>query len=121
MTTTQVFEATVEHLPRISVISLVGRIDASAHDQLVAAYSSVVGEAAEGLVLDFADVSYINSSGIALLISLISRAHQANRRIVAASLSDHYRRIFEITRLSDFLTVAPDRSAALELLVQGAA
>lgn len=118
MATTQVFKATVEHLPRISVINLVGRIDASANEQLVSAYAAVVGEASEGLVLDFSNVEYMNSSGIALIISLISRAHQANRRLVAASLSDHFRHIFEITRLADYVTLVPDRAAALEMLIQ---
>lgn len=118
MTTTQVFEATVEHLPRISVINLSGRIDASAHDSLVSAYSDVVGESSEGLVLDFSRVSYINSSGIALVIGVISRARQTDRRLVVASLSDHYRHIFEITRLSDFVTLAPDRASALDLLLR---
>jgi anti-anti-sigma factor len=118
MTTAQVFEATVEHLPRISVINLTGRIDASAHDHLVAAYSTVAQESSEGLVLDFSGVTYVNSSGIALIINLISRAHQANRKLVVASLSEHYRHIFEITRLSDFVTLAPDRAAALDLMIQ---
>ena len=111
------FEATVEHLPRVSVIVLSGLIAASARDQLVAAYAGVVSEASEGLVLDFGNVTYINSSGIALLVDLISRAHRAKRRLVVSSLSGHYQRIFEITRLAEYVTIVPDRTAALNVLV----
>jgi anti-sigma B factor antagonist len=119
MVTAQIFEATVEHLPRISVISLAGRIDSSARDLLTAAWSDVSGESSEGLVLDFAGVTYMNSSGIALIINIISRARLSNRQLVVASLSEHYRHIFEITRLSDFVAQASDRTEAIELLIRG--
>jgi anti-sigma B factor antagonist len=118
MTTTQVFEATVEHLPRISVINLAGRIDSTAQDQLMSAYAAVVGEASEWVVLDFSNVSYMNSSGIALIVNLISRAHRTNRKLAVASLNDHFTHIFEITRLVEYVRLVPDRAAAIELLLR---
>ncbi len=33
--------------------------------------------------------------------------------MLAAGLSDHYREIFEITRLADFMRIFPDERAAL--------
>ena len=62
--------------------------------------------------LDFTGVEYINSTGIALLVSLLAKARHDDRPVVAWGLTDHYREIFEITRLADFLELVADEQAA---------
>ena len=64
------------------------------------------------VALDFTRVEYINSTGIALLVSLLAKARRDGRPVVAWGLTDHYREIFEITRLADFLEVVADEQAA---------
>jgi anti-anti-sigma regulatory factor len=58
-------------------------------------------------------VDYINSTGIALIVGLLARARASRRRLLAYGLSDHYVEIFNITRLSDFVSVLPDEKSAL--------
>ena len=58
------------------------------------------------MILDFADVDYINSTGIALIVRMLAEARRDHREVIALGLSDHYREIFRITRLSDYLTIA---------------
>jgi anti-anti-sigma factor len=65
------------------------------------------------LILDFEQVDYINSTGIALIVALLARARAADLSVVAYGLTDHYRQIFQITRLSDFMGIYPDRNSAL--------
>jgi anti-sigma B factor antagonist len=98
----QGLEASTSALPDGSLIELHGDIDGGARDALNAAYDSA-GEGA--LLLDFADVEYINSTGIALIVGLLARARTDRRPVSARGLSAHYREIFEITRLSDFMTI----------------
>ena len=43
----------------------------------------------------------------------LARSRKEGRQITAAGLSDHYREIFEITRLADFMKIFPDESAAV--------
>jgi anti-anti-sigma regulatory factor len=71
--------------------------------------------------LNFGGVDYINSTGIALIVTLLARARAARRRMLACGLSDHYVEIFNITRLADFMTVFPDESTALSEDTQGGA
>ena len=85
------------------VIELVGDIDRNADEALGAAYSEV--EQAPGVVLDFSQVSYINSTGIAVIVGLLARARANTQSLTARGLSEHYRQIFEITRLADFMTI----------------
>ena len=101
-------ETRTSPMPDGSLIELSGDIDGGARDALEAAYSS----AGKGtLLLDFANVEYINSTGIALIVGLLARARTDQRPVAARGLSDHYREIFEITRLSDFMTILTNGSS----------
>lgn len=65
------------------------------------------------ILLNFSQVEYINSTGIALIVSLLKRARQTNCSLVACNMSEHYREIFQITRLTDFIHLFPDEASAL--------
>ena len=107
-------EASVRHQPSATIIYLQGEINAAAEDVLNAAYAEAESRDAEVIVLNFSAVGYINSTGIALIVSLLARARKTHRRLLACGLSPHYVEIFEITRLADFMSVFPDEVAALE-------
>lgn len=103
------------------VLELAGEIDSSAADVLSRAYD----EAAAGrptassvtalarIILDFTAVDYINSSGIAVIVSVLAKARAQGHQVVAAGLTEHYRQIFLITRLSDFIDIQPDIGSAV--------
>jgi anti-anti-sigma factor len=106
-------EAQVRHQPAVAIVDLHGEINAFAEDRLNAAYAEAESRAPELILLNFSDVDYINSTGIALIVSLLARARKAKRRLLACGLSDHYVEIFQITRLVDFMNVFPDEKSAL--------
>ncbi len=109
------FEARVRHhQPRVVVVELHGEINAFAEESLGTAYAEAEAQQPELVLLNFNDVDYINSTGIALIVGLLARARKNHTRLVACGLSEHYVEIFEITRLADFMTVFPDESTALE-------
>jgi anti-anti-sigma factor len=110
-------DAEVHALSGGAVITLSGDIDGSAAEVLTAAYEQAVAQHDPvTLVLDFAAVSYINSTGIALIVSVLAMARSQRRKVVASGLSDHYREIFDITRLSDFIELFPDLDHAVSRL-----
>jgi anti-sigma B factor antagonist len=109
--------AQLRELPQAAVIELSGDVDGSAADVLTTAYQdAVTGGGAATVVLDFAAVDYINSTGIALIVSVLARARAEQRKVVATGLSAHYREIFDITRLSDFIELLPDLEVAVSQL-----
>ena len=89
-----------------TAIELRGDIDGSGRAALDAAYDAA--PAGTPLLLDFAGVDYINSTGIALIVGLLARARAEARAVSARGLSPHYREIFEVTRLADFITILAD-------------
>jgi anti-sigma B factor antagonist len=104
------FEADVRVEPLRSVIDLRGEIDGSAREELNAVYERAAADGATALLLNFGDVQYINSTGIALIVGLLGRARAEGRGLAACGLSEHYREIFQITRLSDFIAIYPDEA-----------
>ena len=111
------FHADASHAGTAAVLRMAGDLNSDADAVLQAAHAEAVAGHPDHLELDFTDVSYINSSGIALLVAVLMSAREARRTISARGLSPHYRHIFEITRLSDYMdldgdgTVARDDSA----------
>ena len=100
---TSQFGAEVRHESGVAVLELSGDVSAAAEGSLQLTYGEVASEPV--VVLDFAAVDYINSTGIALIVQLLARARAEHRAVAAGGLSDHYRQIFEITRISDFMTI----------------
>ena len=70
-----------------------------------AAYTAASVDTPESMQLDFTGVDYINSTGIALIVGMLARARAQQMAVRAAGLTEHYRHIFEITRLSDFIEI----------------
>jgi anti-anti-sigma factor len=89
----------------VAVIDLVGDVNSSAEAALNAAYADAAGRGTGSVGLNFEQVDYINSTGIALIVGLLAQARANAIEVKAFGLSDHYREIFEITRLSDFMTI----------------
>ena len=88
-----------------------GDVDIAADEVLAAAYADSAASGATRVVLDFAAVDYINSTGIALIVRMLAEARRDHREVVALGLSDHYREIFRITRLSDFMDIVEGDAA----------
>ena len=99
--------------PAVAVLDLMGEINGFAEEALNTAYAEADAKDTKTILLNFEGVDYINSTGIALIVGLLARARVSQRRLVAYGLSDHYVEIFEITRLSDFMSVFPDEHSAV--------
>jgi anti-anti-sigma factor len=99
--------------PRVVVLDLEGEINSFAEERLNAAYAEAEAQSPEVVLLNFAQVDYINSTGIAIIVGLLARARKSHLRLLACGLSEHYVQIFQITRLADFMSVFPDETTAL--------
>lgn len=106
-------QARVRERDGTAVIDLVGDLNASAEEALQTAYLEARQGGAQSIVLNFVGADYINSSGIALIVGVLAQARAHGIGITACGLSDHYREIFEITRLADFMTIADNEDHAV--------
>ena len=90
---------------RASVIDLKGDVTASAEKTLADAYTKASGKLTRTIVLNFSGLEYMNSGGIGMLVTLLVRANRQRQRLVAFGLNEHYRQIFELTRLDEAIGI----------------
>ncbi|MDD3518181.1 MAG: STAS domain-containing protein [Chromatiales bacterium] len=70
-------------------------------------------EGTTSLIVDFADLDYISSAGLRVLLMAAKRAKQTNGRMIICNLRGPIREVFEISGFMSILTVCDDRDAAL--------
>jgi anti-anti-sigma factor len=107
-----VFEARVVGSDEGSVVVMSGTVNRAAKEGLEAAYEEAASRPGR-ILMDFRNVDYINSTGIAVIVGVLAMARAENRQVGAFGLTDHYREVFSITRLSDFMTIYDDETAAV--------
>jgi anti-anti-sigma factor len=108
------FAFATRHDGDVVVLDLHGDLDGSATDRMKDAQADVAAIAPAGLVLNFSDLGYMNSTGIALIVGVLAEARRIGTDVRVCGLSDHYRHIFEITRLADFVSFLPDEHTAVD-------
>jgi anti-sigma B factor antagonist len=87
-----------------SVLDIHGEVTAGAETALMDAYAQT-GPQVRSVILNFGDLVYMNSSGIGLLVTLLIRINRQKQRLLAYGLSDHYRQIFNLTRLDEAIGI----------------
>ena len=93
------------------IVDIRGDVTAGSESVLMGAYDEA-GDA-RAIVLNFTDLAYMNSGGIGLLVTLLVRANRHSQQLLAFGLSDHYRQIFELTRLDEAVGIHDTESDAL--------
>jgi anti-sigma B factor antagonist len=96
-----------------SIIDVEGELTAFAEAVLMDAYNQASDGQARAIILNFEDLEYMNSSGIGLLVTLLIRINRENQRLMTYGLSDHYRSIFQITRLDDAIAIHDSEEEAV--------
>jgi anti-anti-sigma factor len=109
----QAFAGEIRQRNGAAVLDLSGDIDGNADPALRSLYHEAVSASPATVVLNFEGVGYINSTGIALIVGLLAEARRNHQTVLAIGLSPHYREIFQVTRLSDFMPMFSDEDAAL--------
>ena len=106
-------EASVRQERGGTVLDFRGEINGFAQEAFNAAYAEAEAKDPGAILLNFEGVDYIDSAGIVLIGNLLAKARASKRRLLAYGLSDHYVEIFDITRLSDFVSIFPNEESAL--------
>ena len=96
-----------------------GEIDLSNTDELRSALDGVMGRSAKGFVIDLVDITYIDSAGVAVVVSAYRRLSKAGGVLaVVRPASSAVRRVLDLIGLQTLpgIVVAEDSQAAQEEL-----
>ena len=90
---------------KISIIDIQGDITAFAENVLMEAMSQANTPSVRAIILNFGGLEFMNSGGIGLLVTLLIRMNRQKQHLLAYGLSEHYKHIFELTRLNEVIGV----------------
>src|SRR6266536_4891653 len=96
-----------------SIIDVQGEVSAQAENALMSAYTEASTPTTRVIILNFGGLEYMNSSGIGLLVTLLIRVNRQGQKLMVFGLSEHYRHIFELTRLNEAIGVYGNEAEAL--------
>ncbi len=95
------------------ILDIEGDITAFSEEALMDAYTEGAGDGVKAVILNFTGLEYMNSGGIGLLVTVLVRANRAKQKLLAFGLTEHYREIFELTRLDEAIGIYATEADAL--------
>lgn len=104
--------------PTTSVFDIDGEVTGFAEEVLMDAYTRASMHGAKNIALNFTDLDYMNSSGIGLLVTLLVRIQRQKQKLLAFGLSEHYKQIFELTRLNEAIGIYETEQEAVRAVAE---
>jgi anti-anti-sigma factor len=95
-------------------------VTSSAELTISSAYRTVSERGGLDVLLNFSAVDHLDSSGIALIIGLLTESRQRHQRLLVTGLTQHYQKIFDMMGLTEYAPVLPSEDAAREWAVAAA-
>jgi anti-sigma B factor antagonist len=97
-----------------NAIDIGGELTSFAEEELSSAINQANTEEISFIVMNFRDLTYMNSSGIGLLVTSLIRLGREEKRLVGVELNDHFRQIFELTKLNEAIHIYSTEQEALK-------
>jgi anti-sigma B factor antagonist len=114
------FELTEDTLDdRTHVISVSGEIHVSTAPKFSQRLNDAIGQGKTAVVLDLADVTFIDSTGLSVLLNGLRRVTRRGGRMAIVCTNPTVLRLFEITRLDTTFDIVRSREEALRAVRGG--
>ena len=97
-----------------NVLPLHGEIDLNVSPQIASTFNEMIQAKPPRVVVDLTDVTYIDSSGLAVLIVGMQQVKEYGGKFALVGLQNDVRSILETARLDQFFSTYPHVDAALE-------
>ena len=103
----------VRWMRKTAIIDAVGDIDLSTCPQFQQSLLLTLDEQPKRLIVNLADVAYMDSSGVATLVKVLRKVRAIGASMALVGMNDRVRSIFEITKLDTFFEIHPTEKEAM--------
>lgn len=104
---------TIDEEQGVTVIEVDGELVVGNRQDLKDAVLDRLSAGDRDVLLDFSGASYIDSSGLGVLVSLSKRIREEGGELRLSGLNEDLLTLFELTRLDTLFQIAEDRHEAL--------
>jgi anti-sigma B factor antagonist len=102
-----------EKVGRSLVLSLSGEVTSSSEKAVQTAHDELNDLGLEVIIIDFSQVNYINSAGMAVLITLLTKMRHQGQQLLFTRLSDYFLKIFTTIGLTRYSRYFPTLEEAI--------
>lgn len=95
----------VRWIDKAAIVDAAGEIDLNCSLAFQQGLLKLLDERPQRVVINLKEVSYMDSSGVASLVKLLSRVRKGGMSLHLTNLSDRVRSVFEITRLDSVFNI----------------
>lgn len=95
----------------IAVIRFAGDITSASEPAVLGTYRTLP-QGAKRILLDFSQVEYLNSSGIALVIQMMIAASKHGQTIKTFGLTPHFQKVFTMVGITKYTSLHADEQTA---------
>ncbi len=100
-------------VPEPNIVALEGEIDLHESPNVREALKGLIEKKLPRILVDLTGTSYIDSSGLAVLIDAMQRIQSYGGKLALFGLRDNVRTVFEIARLDQVFKIYLDKNTAL--------
>ncbi len=108
------FDLVISEEQGCMVFHLRGRLmDQQQADRLMATLDAELGKGHKSVILDLSELQYMNSTGLNILINVLTRTRNAGGDTLIAGVSNSVRQLFVVTKLDTVFIMTPDVASAV--------
>ncbi len=93
----------------VELLELRGEIDLNEKPNVTARLDPLIEKQSPAIVVDLSEVSYVDSSGLAIFIDALQRIQRYGGKLVLAGLQNNVAMVFQIARLDKIFLIFDDR------------
>ena len=98
----------------VCICSLEGEVNINTSPELRKVFDDIIKSSEKKVLIDFTNVSYIDSSGLATLIEMFQRLKKIGGSLRLSNMSQKVKNVFEITKLYKLFEIFDSREVALK-------
>lgn len=107
-------EQEIREINGITIVYFFGDLDLYNAPELKEFIMSLIENNKIKIIINMKEVTYIDSSGIGVLITTLTKIKQKNGAMKISSLSSSVKKVFELTKLTSFFDFCETETDALE-------
>jgi anti-sigma B factor antagonist len=115
------FSIDVSERDGCTVLAVTGEVDVATAPQLRQEAVRVAAAGEIQLVIDLSGVDFLDSTGLGVIVGVLKRVRTHGGDLAIAGAEDHVRKVFEITRISDVVSMYATADEACAAMPAGTA
>lgn len=100
----------------ILVCYVTGEVDINTSPEIKKVFDKLIGAKEKKIILNFKDVSYVDSSGLATLVEILKGLRSYGGKLKLSNLSTKVKNLFEITKLEKLFDIVLEEEDGVKAL-----